>query len=237
MFLHSARSLIQASRLYCSQFLLPEFFSLAQQFLPIIQHQIKPPNLFYHRYRNIPVKSITPWVLQKVFRKFTAVDACLNVISVVVQTYVYVRFTFANILQSALCAFYYVNYPRRLAIDRIKYSVFFFSVSTFKRIGSIYVLTPATPWFVAGLTVMFLYTVNPSIVVQRLLMSIYLTRDHRSISNTLKLRCYTMPMPQSLFLGPIIHLYNFLPKKPVNLYDPLQSEGAEDIVGNHAQIT
>ena len=37
------------SRLYCSQFLLPEFFSLAQQFLPIIQHQIRPPNLFYHR--------------------------------------------------------------------------------------------------------------------------------------------------------------------------------------------
>ena len=98
---------------------------------------------------------MTPWVLQKVFSKFTAVDACLNVISVVVQTYVYVRFTFANILQSALCASYYVNYPRRLAIDRMKYSVFFFSVSTFKRIGSIYVLTPATPWFVAGLTVMF----------------------------------------------------------------------------------
>ena len=45
-----------------------------------------------------------------------------------------------------------------------------------------------------------------------------------------------MPMPQSLFLGPIIHLYNFLPKKSVNLYDHLQSEGVEGIVGNRSTM-
>ena len=107
---------------------------------------------------------MTPWVFQKVFRKFTAVDACLNVISVVVRR----RFTSFSLLPTYCNHFYYVNYPRRLAIDRMKYSVFFFSVSTFKRTGSINVLTPATPWFVAGLTVMSWYV---SLILENLLLT------------------------------------------------------------------